>query len=91
MNYQTCSVEDILTHIEVTTPEAVNRMLSYYRRCGNIQVVDKILLAKQLHSLSKQYDMVAEIEAAITEANNGLFLSNEELKAFKNKWLNNKD
>ena len=93
MNYQTCSVEDILNHIGHSTPEAVNRMLSYYRRCGNTEVVNKIILAKKLHNLEKQYNLVAEIETAITEADEGLFLSDEELAALKSKWLKqlNKD
>ena len=48
MNYKTCTLEEMVTHIECNTTQAITQQLMYYQKKGFIEVVVKIQKARIL-------------------------------------------
>jgi hypothetical protein len=59
MNYQTCTVEELADHVELSSIAAVTQQLMYYQKKGNTEVVAKI---KKARLIAKQRKIATEME-----------------------------
>lgn len=48
MNYQDCTVEDLAKHVEASPSSRITQQLTYYRKVGNEEMVEKILEARKI-------------------------------------------
>ena len=60
MNYKTCTVAELATHVLNNTTQAITQQLMHYQKVGNEEVVKKIKLAR---ILAKQTVLAAEWDA----------------------------
>lgn len=60
MNYQECTVEELVEHVMRKSKQAITQQLMYYQKKGNTEVVVKI---KKARMLAKQKKLLADMEA----------------------------
>lgn len=59
-NYQSCTVEELADHVEITKASIISTMLAYYRESGNIVMVEKIKESRKIVTKRKLH---AKLEA----------------------------
>jgi hypothetical protein len=59
MNYQDCTIEELVEHVLSSTVAAITQQLSYYRKKEDLEVVEKILRAR---ILAKQKKLQQQLE-----------------------------
>lgn len=47
-NYQSCTVEELAEHIDVTSPAVISTMRNYYIQKDNVDMVEKIDEARKI-------------------------------------------
>lgn len=60
MNYKTCTVDEMVAHIECNTTQAITQQLMYYQKKGYADVVVKIQKAR---ILLKQKKLALKMES----------------------------
>ena len=59
MNYKTCTLDEMVAHIECNTTQAITQQLKYYQKNGITDVVVKIQKAR-IHSKQKKLALKME-------------------------------
>ena len=64
-NYQTASLEAVVTHIGTASSPSVTNLKKYYQNIGNLEMVLKINRARQLLKLQRMEARTAKLQAEV--------------------------
>jgi hypothetical protein len=65
-NYQTASLEAVVTHISTAASPSVTNLKKYYQSLGNTEMVDKINAARKVLKLQRMADRLALLQAEVS-------------------------